>query len=83
MPPDLTSQAWLDRYLDEQGPDYLIAGEAYGFAPPPTLAASPRLERVLEDRGRVLYRVKDPPASRRPWPAPPPLLPQRSGARFD
>jgi hypothetical protein len=69
LPPDLDSDALLDRYLDEQAPGYLIV--------PVNATArfdvSPRLARIATERGHVLFEVKDASPRTRPWLAPPPL----------
>ena len=69
LPPDLDSDALLNRYLDEQAPGYLIV-------PAKTTArfdASPRLARIAAERGHVLFEVKDASPHTRPWLAPPAL----------
>jgi hypothetical protein len=69
LPPDLDSDALLNRYLDEQAPGYLIV-PAKATA---RFDASPRLSRVATERGHVLFEVKDASPRTRPWTAPAPL----------
>jgi hypothetical protein len=69
LPSDLTSQAWLTRFLDEKRPRYLVAGGARYAA---LFARSPRLVLRTREGRRHLYEVVDAPRSV-PWRAPPPL----------
>ena len=81
LPPDLESSAWLDRYLDERTPGYLITDAAEMVT---LFRSSPRLE-LAASRGRAkLFRVKDPHPDSRPWRSPgalaelgPPFPPRR------
>jgi hypothetical protein len=68
IPPDLDSETWLARYLEEQRPAYLIVTEHPAFEVVRSAAA---LERITEHHGRTLYRVPDPGPP--PWHAPPRL----------
>jgi hypothetical protein len=64
VPPDLDDHEWLDRYLDEQKPGYLIS------AAPETVElfeTSPRLERVVSHGPVALFRVANPRPGTRPW----------------
>ena len=78
IPTDLSDLAWLDRYLDERRPAYLISDGGEAFA---VFERSPRLERAAERGGHVLYRVVDADPGLRPWRAPPPLAALGSGQR--
>jgi hypothetical protein len=69
LPPDLESDALLNRYLDEQAPGYLIV-PAMNTA---RFDASPRLARIATERGHVLFEVKDVSSRTHPWLAPAPL----------
>jgi hypothetical protein len=69
LPPDLESDALLNRYLDEQAPGYLIVPEGVTAR----FEASPRLTRITTERGHVLFAVKDASPRTRPWVAPPAL----------
>ncbi len=70
IPPDLESGEWIDRYLEEQTPGYVIVNADPSFA---AFADAPRLELVATQAGRTLYRVRDAAPASRPWVAPPPL----------
>ncbi len=70
IPTDLTSPHWLERYLDEYAPGFLVSE---GGAVLRVLERSPRLERIATHGENALFRVKDPPPRSRPWRAPPPL----------
>jgi hypothetical protein len=75
LPLDLDSQVWVERYLEEQAPAFVVldADPRYG-----QLSRSPRLLRVDTVGELTLYRVVDAPPRSRPWHAPPPLA-ARSG----
>ena len=73
-PVDLTTPRWVDAYLDELEPGWLVTDEAPLYR---HLKASPRLERVASSGRLTLYRSRDPGAGSRRWPALPPLLSQR------
>jgi hypothetical protein len=70
LPPDLSSEAWVARYLDDLAPAYVVLDADPAFA---SLARSPRLERIASQGRAVLYRVRGAPPRSRPWRAPPPL----------
>jgi hypothetical protein len=69
LPSDLTSQAWLTRFLDEKRPRYLVAGGARYES---LFAHSPRLVLRAREGRRRLYEVVGAPRGG-PWRAPPPL----------
>jgi hypothetical protein len=73
LPVDLDTPQWVDRYLDEQAPGYVIVEERGAAA---ALREAPRLERIAEVDGLAVYRLRDPPPRSRPWRAPPALAPR-------
>ena len=73
LPLDLDDEGWVDRYLDERAPGYLIADAPRGAQ----LGGSPRLVRLDAAGELVLYRVKEAGPRSRPWSAPPPLAASR------
>jgi hypothetical protein len=77
-PLDLDDPARLARYLAERAPGYLLV-EVERAA---RWSDSPRLERVAAHAGLVLFRVRDADPRSRPWSAPPPLAPGRSGSAW-
>lgn len=70
LPTDLDSPQWVQRFLDEQAPGYVVVEATPAFA---ELGRSPRLERIASIEGLGVYRVREAPARSRPWQAPPPL----------
>ena len=70
VPNDLTDLSWLDRYLDEMKPGYVISGRKTDVA---LFDRSPRLEAIAKRRQLVLYRVRDARSSGSTWRSPGPL----------
>jgi hypothetical protein len=70
VPPDLASTAWVERFLDEQEPGYVVVEPLPRYG---AFAASDRLAPLASYRGATLYVVRDPAPGSRPWRAPPPL----------
>lgn len=77
VPVDLDTPAWVDRYLDQQAPAYVVVGSGKAFA---ALRHSPRLEETARVGTMHVLRVVDAPARSRPWIAPPALV-RRSAIR--
>lgn len=70
LPPDLSDESWVARYLSQKTPGYVIEDGSARFA---AVRGSPSLEKVAA-RGRFsLFRVRDASPESRPWQAPPPL----------
>jgi hypothetical protein len=66
LPPDLSDDAVLVRWLDEVPIAYVIVPERAVAR----YEASPRLTRIASDRAHVLFEVTDAPERTRPWSAP-------------
>jgi hypothetical protein len=70
VPDDLTDLSWLDRYLDEMKPGYMISGRTSDVA---LFDRSPRLEAIARVQQFVLYRVRDARSNGSTWRSPGPL----------
>lgn len=71
LPPDLTDESWVARYVDQQAVEFLVTDNERDRA---ILSRSPLLEDRLR-RGRFsVFQVREPQMGSRPWQAPPPLV---------
>ena len=75
LPVDLDSEAWVERYLEEQAPAFVVVDRSPPYA---ALRRSPALSRVAAAGELDVYRVVNASPRSRPWRAPPPLA-ARSG----
>lgn len=71
LPHDLDGLDWLDRYLDDMKPGYLLVRPRSRRRE--LLSRSSRLRRVETPGSLLLYEVVDAGPESRPWRAPPPL----------
>ncbi|MCZ6464022.1 MAG: hypothetical protein O7A09_06750, partial [Proteobacteria bacterium] len=70
LPPELDTPEWVDRYLDERAPSFIVVDGSDEYT---ALVRSPRLREIAREGRYVLYELSGSPGRGAPWSAPPPL----------
>jgi hypothetical protein len=70
LPQDLDDVEWVDRYLEELKPGYIVIDQNSRYD---AFRSAPRLRRIASPRPFEVYRVENAGPESRTWVAPPPL----------